>query len=58
MIMFVYTKNNQVIKDLESDGERLIKVNDDGTYVYTLSSVSNFKFDNQDETYISKKLRF
>lgn len=58
MVMFVYTKNNKVIKNFDRDNERPIKINKDGTHVYVLSSASSFKFDNQDETYISNKLRF
>lgn len=58
MVTFVYTKNEDVINELERGGEQFIKINDDGTHVYAVSPTSQFKFDNQDETYISNKIRF
>jgi len=56
--MFVYTKNEEVINELERGGEQFIKISDDGTHVYAVSPASKFKFDNQDETHISNKIRF
>lgn len=58
MVMFVYTKNMQVIEALEKDGNKFIKKGDDDTFVYALSPTSKFQFDDQKETYISNKLRF
>ena len=58
MVVFVYTQNENVINELERDGAQFIKIGNDGTYVYAASPDSKFKFDSQDQTYISNKLRF
>lgn len=56
--MFVYTRDEEVILKLEHDKCPLIKVNQDGTYVFALPSTSNYSFAENKETIISKTLLF
>lgn len=54
--MFVYTKNEDVIKMLENDGCKLIKVQDNGIRIYALSPTSKFSFSEQVDTKIMNTL--
>lgn len=54
--MFIYTKDEQTIKRLNAENYKLLKVRDDGVYVYVLSPDSNFTFNSQSNTWLSKSL--
>lgn len=58
MTNFIYTTNQQVIETLESQGCTLLKKTDKGIYVYALSPTSTFKFEKQDNTWLSNQLTF
>ena len=57
--MFIYTRNEQVIEQLERDGAPLLQTLPDGTKVYVLSPTSNYWFfSDKPETKLSDRLTF
>lgn len=55
--MFVYTKNEEVIKQLEKDC-KFIQKRSDGISVYVLLPSSTYKFANEENTWLSNLLTF
>jgi len=54
--MFVYTKNEKVIHQLEAEGCRRIQTLSNGTAVYALSPTSTFIFSEQEDTCLKTTL--
>lgn len=55
---FIYTTNAQVIADLEKQGCTLLRKTDKGISIYALSPTSTFKFEKQDNTWLTNQLTF
>ena len=56
--MFVYTRDDKVIRRLEHDKCPLIKILTDETYVFAIPPTSNYSFAEFKETKIMNKLTF
>lgn len=55
---FIYTTNENVIAELEAQGCALLKKTDKGISIYALSPTSTFKFEKQDNTWLTNQLTF
>lgn len=56
--MFVYTKNDEVIKQLEGSGAKLLKVTDRDILVYALPPTLSFNFNQKEDTWCSDTFTF